>query len=338
MILGATSQVPPTLKPEATEQNKSLSLTGYRIFVDAVHTMNLVRTLSCYFSVVAFILHHFGATGALLLRPSGTASGRRIQALMKLPHMIDEESSIRLSPSRRDVLVETAAATLYCLALGIPPSFAAATETASKPQTIVITGANSGIGFEACKRLASQGHRIVLACRTQDKAERAVSALSEYGGSLIPAECDLASLASIQRFSDRLPSLIDSKIDSLCLNAGLCRNTAASDVARTVDGFELTVGTNHFGHFYLNHLLLPMVQSSSGRIIVTASGVHDPESPGGAQGPTASLGDLRGLDLQGRECEMLDGLPFNADKAYKDSKVRRLNCCVHHSMNQALTP
>jgi protochlorophyllide reductase len=55
---------------------------------------------------------------------------------------------------------------------------------------------------------------------------------------------------------------------------------------------------------------------------VTASGVHDPDSPGGAQGSKATLGDLSGLKNQGRFCEMIDGGSFDADKAYKDSKVR----------------
>jgi protochlorophyllide reductase len=55
---------------------------------------------------------------------------------------------------------------------------------------------------------------------------------------------------------------------------------------------------------------------------VTASGVHDPESPGGQQGALATLGDLKGLQQDGRSCEMLDGGSFNTDKAYKDSKVR----------------
>ena len=55
--------------------------------------------------------------------------------------------------------------------------------------------------------------------------------------------------------------------------------------------------------------------------MVTASGVHDPESPGGAQGVPAGLGSLQGLETQGKNCEMIDGSAFNADKAYKDSKV-----------------
>ena len=77
---------------------------------------------------------------------------------------------------------------------------------------------------------------------------------------------------------------------------------------------------NHFGHFYLNHLMLPLL-ASDGRIVVTASSVHDPESPGGAQGVPATLGTINGLKQFGKDCEMLDGDAFNADKAYKDSKV-----------------
>lgn len=236
-----------------------------------------------------------------------------------------------------------------------------------------------GIGYEAIKRLASDGHTIVLPCRTMKKSLATVESLSSLGGNLIAAECNLASLRSVQKFAKELPSLIgDKKVDVLGLNAGLIRDTNAQDCARTEDGFELTsecsatqdgnewtllcvgehtqniisvvlvpVGTNHIGHFALNKLLLPMMNRNNGRIVVTASGVHDPESPGkpsflclpyvvgseidltryfsttgGAQGETASLGDLQGLERDGKNFEMVDGNAFNADKAYKDSKVR----------------
>lgn len=198
--------------------------------------------------------------------------------------------------------------------------------SSTTPKTIVMTGCNSGIGLEACKRLAAEGHTIVLGCRTLSKAESTASALAEYCTSqttLIPAECDLASQASIQNFAKSVvPNLLTNakKIDALCLNAGLCRNTAATDCERTQDGFELTVGTNHFGHFYLNHLLLPSM-APDGKIVVTASGVHDPASPGGKQGVPATLGNLQGLETLGKDCEMIDGGAFNADKAYKDSKL-----------------
>ena len=119
-------------------------------------------------------------------------------------------------------------------------------EPVIKAKTIVITGANSGIGFEACKRLMTKGHTIILACRSMEKAQEAIrriqqqdTTISSYHGTLIPAECDLADLSSIQTFVTNL-STTHTKIDTLCLNAGVARNTAATDCARTKDGLELT--------------------------------------------------------------------------------------------------
>jgi protochlorophyllide reductase len=77
---------------------------------------------------------------------------------------------------------------------------------------------------------------------------------------LIPLECNLASLQSISTFVQNVASTLDGKkIDVVALNAGVARNVASKDVLRTAEGFELTVGTNHFGHFYLANLLLPLV-------------------------------------------------------------------------------
>ena len=138
--------------------------------------------------------------------------------------------------SRREILEKSGSIALSTLLTGLPVSAAQTT-----PRTIVVTGSNSGIGFEACKRLASQGNNLVLACRTIEKARDAASRLEEYGGNLIPAECDMASLKSIDTFANNLKSLIgNSSVDALCLNAGIARNTAAQDCARTSDGFELT--------------------------------------------------------------------------------------------------
>jgi protochlorophyllide reductase len=200
----------------------------------------------------------------------------------------------------------------------------------NEKQTIVITGCNSGIGLDAATRMAKRGHKIVLACRTLAKAQTAATSIQEslgqgeaaFKADLVPMECDLASLKSISSFVNKLKSdvLVDgSKIDILALNAGLARDTSAKEALRTQEGFELTVGTNHLGHFFLTQSILPMVRKD-GRIIVTASSVHDPDSPGGAQGSKAKLGDLSGL-ANGPNFDMVDGGSFDADKAYKDSKL-----------------
>ena len=145
---------------------------------------------------------------------------------------------------------------------------------------------------------------------------------------LIPLECDLSDLSSIDTFVKNLSSSGTTLFDAVCYNAGLARNVDATDVARTKQGFELTVGTNHLGHFYLHHKLMTssLINKDSGRIVVTASSVHDPDSPGGAQGETATLGNLQGLENAvvssgTKQFDMVDGQPFNADKAYKDSKL-----------------
>lgn len=207
---------------------------------------------------------------------------------------------------------------------------------------ILITGSNSGIGLDAATRMAALGHEVVLACRTLDKAKKAAEKVkAEVAGNaedaveaiaklkrikVIPMECDLASLDSISKFVESWKQTSGgAQFDSVCYNAGIARNTGATEAIRTKEGFELTVGTNHFGHFYLNHQIMPLLKAEGARIVVTASGVHDPESPGGAQGETATLGDLSGLERAVKsgtgKFEMVDGKAFNADKAYKDSKL-----------------
>lgn len=224
--------------------------------------------------------------------------------------------------------------------LNSQPAYAAADfGDGKKKKRILITGSNSGIGLDAAQRMVLRGHEIVLACRSMEKANAAIDKIETsiaYDSEdsvdantllktlkLTPAECDLADLSSIDKFvkSQQQP------FDAVCYNAGLARNTGADDVARTKQGFELTIGTNHLGHFYLNHLLLQssLIRKEGGRIVVTASSVHDPDSPGGAQGEPATLGDLRGFEEavaggSGR-FDMVDGNAFNADKAYKDSKL-----------------
>ena len=185
---------------------------------------------------------------------------------------------------------------------------------------IAITGSNSGIGRSAAKLLLQQGHRVVHACRTAEGAQQAVTAAG--GGT--PMVCDLADLSSVRNFSAEL-SAFAPDLDVLCLNAGISPSRKAEMARRTKDGFEETIGVNHLGHFCLAALMEPLLSDNRGRLVVTASGVHDPKSPGGTvQGDAstgATLGDLSGLGARSGAV-MVDGATtYGGAKAYHDSKL-----------------
>jgi len=187
---------------------------------------------------------------------------------------------------------------------------------------IAITGSNSGIGASASKMLLERGHSVIHACRT---AEAAAEAVALAGGGA-PMVCDLADLQSVRRFAASLSAEAPA-LDVLCLNAGVSPSRKAEVPARTRDGFEETVGVNHIGHFLLASLLEPVLTRSEGTVVVTASGVHDPDAPGGTvQGDPATgatLGDLSGLGaVDGGGAVMVDGATaYCGAKAYHDSKL-----------------
>jgi NAD(P)-dependent dehydrogenase (short-subunit alcohol dehydrogenase family) len=131
---------------------------------------------------------------------------------------------------------------------------------------IVITGANSGIGLEATRRLAERGADVVMACRNEAKATAAQKQLGSERVSV--ARLDLADQASIARFADELKSS-GRRIDALVNNAGVM----ALDESRTTDGYEGQFGTNHLGHFALTARLLPLL-SDGGRVITVSSIAH----------------------------------------------------------------
>lgn len=224
------------------------------------------------------------------------------------------------TPSRRELLSGVGGA----LVLLSQPVAASPLDGLGK--RVLLTGANTGIGRDAAAKLAARGYDVTLACRTLAKAqaaateitEAAAAAQSPLAGSLRGVECDLASLASVRACAGQAGS---APLHLLLLNAGV-QFSGDDTVRRTQDGFELTVGTNHLGHYLLANLLLPQLDKAGpgARIVVTASEVHDPSSPGGSVGPGASLGSLAGL--RSASFVMVDGsAAFNADKAYKDSKL-----------------
>jgi NAD(P)-dependent dehydrogenase (short-subunit alcohol dehydrogenase family) len=127
-------------------------------------------------------------------------------------------------------------------------------------RTVIVTGANSGIGRAAAKALAAKGARVVLAVRNTEKGHAAAAQMS---GTTEVRRLDLASLASIREFAAGW----DGEIDLLINNAGIM----IPPKSLTADGFELQFGTNHLGHFALSNLLLEHV---TGRVVTVSSSAH----------------------------------------------------------------
>ncbi len=129
-------------------------------------------------------------------------------------------------------------------------------------KTALITGANSGLGFEAAKVLAGKGATVTLAVRDTAKGEAAAAAIRAAvpGAELEVAALDLASLASIRTFADAF-ARTHGRLDMLINNAGVM----AIPRRTTADGFEMQFGTNHLGHFALTGLLLPLLLTTPAR-------------------------------------------------------------------------
>lgn len=139
-----------------------------------------------------------------------------------------------------------------------------------------ITGANSGVGFHAALALARAGAAVILACRDQAKAEAARQRIlaAVPGAQLEIALLDLASLASVRAAAQSFLAT-NRRLDLLINNAGIM---ALPQRRVTPDGFEIQLGTNHFGHFALTGLLLPAVlkagQPKPARIVTVSSIAH----------------------------------------------------------------
>jgi NAD(P)-dependent dehydrogenase (short-subunit alcohol dehydrogenase family) len=137
-------------------------------------------------------------------------------------------------------------------------------------RTAVITGANTGLGYETAAALAAKGAHVVLAVRNTDKGQAAADLISRRspGASVAVQELDLTSLASIRAAAEQLRAAHDS-IDLLINNAGVMFTPRST----TKDGFELQFGTNHLGHFAFTGLLLDHMVAAPGSRVVTVSSV-----------------------------------------------------------------
>jgi NAD(P)-dependent dehydrogenase (short-subunit alcohol dehydrogenase family) len=135
-------------------------------------------------------------------------------------------------------------------------------------RTAVITGANTGLGYETAAALAAKGAHVVLAVRNLDKGKNAADLIARRtpGADVTLQELDLTSLASVRASTDQLRSEHD-RIDLLINNAGVM----VTPKSTTTEGFELQFGTNHLGHFAFTGLLLDRVLATPGSRVVTVS-------------------------------------------------------------------
>jgi len=151
-------------------------------------------------------------------------------------------------------------------------------------KTVIITGGNRGLGVECARVLAqNKDWHIVIACRDPQHAQPAVNQLRERSGSqqIEARELDLASLKSINTFVDEFQKSDLPPLGALVCNAGL---QVVSGTQRTQDGFEMTFGVNHLGHYLLVNQLLACLTPPA-RIVFVSSGTHDPAMKTGMGDP-----------------------------------------------------
>jgi NAD(P)-dependent dehydrogenase (short-subunit alcohol dehydrogenase family) len=139
-------------------------------------------------------------------------------------------------------------------------------------RTVIVTGANSGTGFESARAFARKGAHTILACRSLERGQVAMEAIRrESPQALIDLRpLDLADLSSVRGFAEVFKPEHET-LHILCNNAGVM----ALPYRTTADGFEMQFGTNHLGHFALTGLLIDRIFSAAGgRIVTVSSNVH----------------------------------------------------------------
>ncbi|XP_077516344.1 retinol dehydrogenase 11-like isoform X2 [Amblyomma americanum] len=136
-------------------------------------------------------------------------------------------------------------------------------------KTVIITGANTGIGKETARELARRNARVILACRNPAKAKEAAADIrATTGRDVALVQLDLCSLQSVREFAQQVVAT-EPRLDVLILNAGMMSPPTREE---TEDGFEATFQANHLGHFLLTHLLLDLLKKSQpSRIVVVGS-------------------------------------------------------------------
>jgi len=193
-----------------------------------------------------------------------------------------------------------------------------------RKSTVVITGASSGVGLQAARAIAqTEQWHVVMACRDLAKAEKAAQDVAMPKDSYTIMLLDVASLESVRQFVKNFRK-IGRPLDALVCNAAIYM-PLLKEPLRSPEGFELSVATNHLGHFLLCNLMLEDLKNASAsqpRLVILGTVTHNPKELGGKIPPRPDLGELKGFEAGFQEpISMIDGKKFEPVKAYKDSKV-----------------
>ncbi len=197
--------------------------------------------------------------------------------------------------------------------------------TASAAPTAIVTGASSGVGLYAAQALARRGWFVIMACRDLNKAAAAAKALAIPADRHAIMHIDLGVQASVRAFVDAFHAS-GRPLHALVNNAAVYLPRLKAP-QRSPEGYEISVATNHFGHFLLSCLLLPDLQKATDpapRLVTLGTVTANSEEFGGKVPipAPADLGDLQGLEAGFlAPVAMIDGKPFKPGKAYKDSKL-----------------
>ena len=192
-----------------------------------------------------------------------------------------------------------------------------------RQSTVVITGTSSGVGLYAAKALANRGWHVVMACRDLAKTEKAAQEAGIPQSSYTILHIDLASLESVRQFVNTFRASGRS-LEALVCNAAIYM-PLLKEPLWSPEGYELSVATNHLGHFLLSSLMLEDLKNSPAadkRLVILGTVTHNPDELGGKIPPRPDLGELKGFaDGFKAPISMIDGKKFEPVKAYKDSKV-----------------
>ncbi|MGK7936329.1 MAG: protochlorophyllide reductase [Xenococcaceae cyanobacterium] len=192
-------------------------------------------------------------------------------------------------------------------------------------KTVIVTGASSGVGLYAAKSLANRGWHVVMACRNLEKTANAAKEVNIPQDSYSIIKLDLASLDSVRQFVQDFRAT-GRYADALVCNAAVYL-PLLKEPMRSADGYELSVATNHLGHFLLCHLMLPDLMKSPSadkRLVILGTVTANPKELGGKIPIPAppDLGNLEGMEAGFKApITMIDGKKFKPGKAYKDSKL-----------------